>query len=69
MLANRPMTNAAPPPTIAIVGGGIGGFAAAAFLHQAGFPVTVYEQAWVLRRSGLVSLSRPTPPASCAGSA
>src|SRR6185503_18685526 len=30
---------------IAIVGGGIGGLAAALFLHQAGMDVTVYEQA------------------------
>ena len=30
---------------IAIVGGGIGGTAAALFLHQAGMDVTVYEQA------------------------
>ncbi|GAA4722115.1 FAD-dependent monooxygenase [Nocardioides endophyticus] len=32
-------------PTIAIVGGGIGGLAAAAFLRQAGLGATVYEQA------------------------
>lgn len=32
-------------PSIAIVGGGIGGLAAAAFLHRAGLDVTVYEQA------------------------
>jgi salicylate hydroxylase len=30
---------------IAIIGGGIGGLAAAAFLHRAGLPATVYEQA------------------------
>jgi salicylate hydroxylase len=30
---------------IAVVGGGIGGLAAAAFLHRAGLAVTVYEQA------------------------
>jgi flavin-dependent dehydrogenase len=29
---------------IAIVGGGLGGTAAALFLHQAGMDVTVYEQ-------------------------
>ena len=32
-------------PRIAVVGGGIGGVAAAAFLHRAGLDVTVYEQA------------------------
>ena len=30
---------------IAIIGGGIGGLAAAAFLHRAGLAATVYEQA------------------------
>src|ERR1700744_1757218 len=41
---------------IAIVGGGIGGLAAAAFLHRAGLPATVYEQAGQLRevRAGAV---------------
>jgi 2-polyprenyl-6-methoxyphenol hydroxylase-like FAD-dependent oxidoreductase len=37
---------------IAIVGGGIGGLAAAAFLHQAGLPATVYEQTRELREIG-----------------
>ena len=37
---------------IAIVGGGIGGLAAAAFLYQAGLPATVYEQAGELREIG-----------------
>jgi salicylate hydroxylase len=37
---------------IAIVGGGIGGLAAAAFLHQAGRPATVYEQTGELREIG-----------------
>jgi salicylate hydroxylase len=32
-------------PRIAIVGGGIGGLAAAAFLHREGIPAAVYEQA------------------------
>ena len=32
-------------PCIAIVGGGIGGLAAAGFMHRAGLDVTVYEQA------------------------
>jgi len=39
-------------PEIAIVGGGIGGLAAAAFLHRAGLRSTVYEQAVELREVG-----------------
>jgi salicylate hydroxylase len=39
-------------PAIAIVGGGIGGLAAAAFLHRAGLPSVVYEQAGELREVG-----------------
>jgi FAD binding domain len=39
-------------PGIAIVGGGIGGLAAAAFLHRAGLPAVVYEQAAELREVG-----------------
>ncbi|MCH6170887.1 FAD-dependent monooxygenase [Pseudonocardia alaniniphila] len=39
------VASAAETPEIAIVGGGIGGLAAAAFLHRAGLPSTVYEQA------------------------
>jgi len=38
--------------TVAIVGGGIGGLAAAGFLHKAGLNVTVYEQAAELREVG-----------------
>jgi salicylate hydroxylase len=37
---------------IAIVGGGIGGLAAAAFLHRAGLAATVYEQAGELKEVG-----------------
>ena len=37
---------------IAVVGGGIGGLAAAAFLHRAGLGVTVYEQAEKLTEVG-----------------
>jgi salicylate hydroxylase len=37
---------------IAIVGGGIGGLAAAAFLHRAGLTATVYEQAAQLKEVG-----------------
>jgi salicylate hydroxylase len=37
---------------VAIVGGGLGGLAAAAFLHQAGVPAAVYEQARELREVG-----------------
>jgi salicylate hydroxylase len=39
-------------PRIAVVGGGIGGMAAAAFLHRAGLNVTVYEQARELGEVG-----------------
>jgi salicylate hydroxylase len=38
--------------TVAVVGGGIGGLAAAAFLHRAGLRATVYEQAAELREVG-----------------
>jgi salicylate hydroxylase len=37
---------------IAVVGGGIGGLAAAGFLHRAGLSATVYEQAAELREVG-----------------
>jgi salicylate hydroxylase len=37
---------------VAIVGGGLGGLAAAGFLHQAGVPAVVYEQARALREVG-----------------
>jgi 2-polyprenyl-6-methoxyphenol hydroxylase-like FAD-dependent oxidoreductase len=37
---------------MAIVGGGIGGVAAAVALHQAGIPVTVYERSGELREAG-----------------
>jgi len=43
---------ASAPPRIAIVGGGIGGLAAAAFLHRQGLPATVYEQATQLTEVG-----------------
>jgi 6-hydroxynicotinate 3-monooxygenase len=39
-------------PTIAVVGGGLGGITAAAVLQRAGFPVTVFEQAPELARIG-----------------
>lgn len=39
-------------PRIAIAGGGIGGLAAAAFLHRAGLPAVVYEQTAELREIG-----------------
>ena len=39
-------------PRVAIVGGGIGGLAAAAFLGRAGVPSVVYEQAPVLKEVG-----------------
>jgi 2-polyprenyl-6-methoxyphenol hydroxylase-like FAD-dependent oxidoreductase len=37
---------------VAVVGGGIGGLAAAAFLHRAGLPGVVYEQAHALEEVG-----------------
>ena len=37
---------------VAVVGGGIGGVAAALFLHRAGVQATVYEQAHELRETG-----------------
>jgi salicylate hydroxylase len=37
---------------VAIVGGGIGGLAAAAFLHRAGLPSVVYEQTRALKEVG-----------------
>lgn len=39
-------------PRIAIVGGGIGGLAAGAFLARAGLPATIYEQARELKEVG-----------------
>jgi salicylate hydroxylase len=39
-------------PSVAIVGGGVGGIATAAFLRRAGLPAVVYEQAEVLREVG-----------------
>lgn len=47
-MRNRQQTG----PRIAIVGGGIGGMAAAAFLHRAGLTVTVHEQAAALTEVG-----------------
>jgi salicylate hydroxylase len=46
------MTPGQPALTAVIAGGGIGGIAAAAFLHRAGFGVTVCEQAAELREVG-----------------
>jgi len=53
----RAMQSPVPPsapatPEIAILGGGIGGLAAAAFLHRAGLPCTIYEQAAQLTEIG-----------------
>ncbi|MGH3170234.1 MAG: FAD-dependent monooxygenase, partial [Trebonia sp.] len=41
-----------PSPRIAIIGGGIGGLATAAFLHRAGLECTVHEQASALKEVG-----------------
>jgi salicylate hydroxylase len=46
------LANTGSTPRIAIVGGGIGGLAAAAFLHRAGLQAIVYEQAGALREVG-----------------
>ncbi|CAM5741249.1 Monooxygenase OS=Streptomyces alboniger OX=132473 GN=CP975_04765 PE=4 SV=1 [Streptomyces alboniger] len=46
------MPTQAPGPRIAIIGGGIGGLAAAAFLRRAGLTATVYEQAPALGEVG-----------------
>lgn len=46
------VASSASTPRIAIVGGGIGGLAAAAFLHRAGLGSTVYEQAPQLKEVG-----------------
>jgi salicylate hydroxylase len=46
-------------PRIAVVGGGIGGLAAAGFLHRAGLTATVYEQASALREVGAGLVATP----------
>src|SRR4051794_3774842 len=46
------MPTQVPGPRIAIIGGGIGGLAAAAFLRRAGLTATVYEQAPALGEVG-----------------
>jgi salicylate hydroxylase len=46
------IASSAPTPRVAIVGGGIGGLAAAAFLHCAGLPSVVHEQARELKEVG-----------------
>ncbi len=44
---------------IAVVGGGIGGLAAAAFLHRAGLPCSLYEQAPELKEVGAGLVAAP----------
>jgi salicylate hydroxylase len=51
--------SAASATRIAIVGGGIGGLAAAAFLHRAGLPCAVYEQAPELTEVGAGLVAAP----------
>jgi salicylate hydroxylase len=48
----REMIQSGSTPEIAILGGGIGGLAAAAFLRRAGLPSTLYEQAAELKAVG-----------------
>ncbi len=50
--AGRGAAGSSPPRRIAVVGGGIGGLAAAAFMHRAGLDATVFEQAPVLSEVG-----------------
>jgi salicylate hydroxylase len=40
------------PPCVAVIGGGVGGLATAAFLHRAGIPAVVHEQAPELKEVG-----------------
>lgn len=64
------MTPGATPLRIAIVGGGIGGLATAAFLRRAGLASTVYEQAARLTEVGaglVVAPNAPRPRVSGAG--
>lgn len=51
MTMNVP-SHSAGRPRIAVIGGGIGGLATAAFLHRAGLTATVYEQAPALKEVG-----------------
>ncbi|MGW4867463.1 FAD-dependent monooxygenase [Streptomyces chartreusis] len=53
------MPDVAHGPRIVIVGGGIGGLTAAAFLHRAGLSATVYEQAPALTEVGAGILLAP----------
>lgn len=46
------VTRSTETPRIAVLGGGVGGLAAAAFLHLEGLPATVYEQARELKEVG-----------------
>jgi salicylate hydroxylase len=46
------IASSAGTPNVAIVGGGIGGVATAAFLQRAGLPAVVYEQAPELKEVG-----------------
>ena len=54
-----PADGAVDGPRIAVVGGGIGGLAAAAFLHRAGLTATVHEQATVLTEVGAGLVAAP----------
>lgn len=53
------VASAASAPRIAVVGGGIGGLAAAAFLHRAGLPCSLYEQAPELKEVGAGLVAAP----------
>ncbi|MQA11701.1 MAG: NAD(P)-binding protein [Pseudonocardiaceae bacterium] len=53
------VASSASTPRIAIVGGGIGGLAAAAFLHRAGLRCSLYEQAPELKEVGAGLVAAP----------
>ncbi|WP_435213577.1 NAD(P)-binding protein [Streptomyces sp. bgisy034] len=59
------MPDMAHGPRITVVGGGIGGLRAAAFLRRAGLSATVYEQAPALAQGAARSIEDAAVPAHC----